>query len=306
MKLSIIIPVYQNEGSLSKLFDRLKIVAKDLEQLELSNEIIFVDDGSTDKSLSELMKIKKQNDQIKIIKLTRNFGAVHASKTGIIHCTGDCFMRLAADLQDPPDLIIKMAKQWINGEKFITCVRNTRKDPFLTKIFASLYYFILRALVIKDYPRNGYDLALIDKSLKPHIVKAGKNINPNLYEYWLGFKPYVITYNREKREFGKSQWSFKKKFKLFIDSLLGFSMLPLRIISFIGIISSLGSFMYGLYIIINKFFGNIEVQGFSTIVTLIVFFGGLTIFMIGLIGEYIWRIFDEVIDKPEAVIDEIF
>lgn len=305
-KVSVVVPVYFNEGSIPILYDRLQNIGNELEQIDLDLELIFVDDGSGDGSLRELLKVKKADDSVKVIKLTRNFGATHASKTGFQFVTGDCFMILAADLQDPPETIIEMAKAWLSGAKFVICERESRDDPLTTRLFASLYYKIIQKFVVHGYPEGGFDLALMDKSMLPYMQNNGKSFYTPLYAYWLGFKPIVLKYQRAKREHGKSKWTFGKKVNAFLDVFLGFSRAPIRLISFIGLVVSILSFGYGALIAINALFGNFIVPGFATIAVLITFLLGLVILMLGVIGEYLWRIFDEVTDRPESVIDEIY
>jgi polyisoprenyl-phosphate glycosyltransferase len=305
-KLSLVIPVYFNEESLPLLFQKILDLENTLEKKKIIIELIFVDDGSEDQSLQELFKIKEKKPNVKIIKHTRNFGAIIATKTGRKFATGDCCIVIAADLQDPIELIVQMIEFWLEGNKYVIAARKTRKDPIFTKLFAYIYYILLKIFVTKDYPKGGFDLALIDKSLLPYFQNSGKNINPSLLGHWLGFKPKIIKYDRMKRDFGKSRWTFKKRLNLFLDSILGFSVSPIRIILTFGLFVSFISFIYFLWIIINAYLGNIEVKGFATIVALISFLFGIVISMLGVIGEYIWRIFDELNKKPESVVDEVF
>ena len=305
-KLSIIVPVYYNEKSLSPLFDELSEVENKLLKRDVELELIFVDDGSGDGSLTELLKIKQKREATKIIKLTRNFGATHASKTGFQFVTGDCFMILAADLQDPPGLILDMVEKWLEGAKYVLCERTDRDDPVISKIFSYIYYMLIRLFVVKDYPSGGYDMALMDREILPYLQNSSKNINTPLFAYSLGFNPEIIQYKRQKRVYEKSQWTFSKKLKFFIDSILGFSIVPIRLISLIGIVVSLASFSYGSWIVINAIIGRTDVRGFATIVTLMSFLIGLVMVMLGVIAEYIWRIFDEVNKRPESVIDKIY
>ncbi|HEU5047686.1 MAG TPA: glycosyltransferase family 2 protein [Rickettsiales bacterium] len=304
--LSIVIPVYFNAESLPVLFERLKDIELRITTLEMALELIFVDDGSGDNSLAVLLDIKQSRPATKVIKLTRNFGAVHASKCGLQHATGDCFMILAADLQDPPELIMEMVQKWQAGSKFTICVRNSREDPAASKLFAVIYYWLLHKLVISDYPSGGYDMALIDKRLIPHLQNSSKNLYTPLLAYWLGYKPEVIYYRRAKREHGKSRWTFTKKFKAFLDVMLGFSVTPIRLISCIGAIISACSFAYGINIVIHALLGDIYVPGFASIAALITFLLGLIILMLGMMGEYLWRVFDELNKRPEVVIEEIY
>lgn len=304
--VSVIVPVYFNEKSIPILYERLKSIREKLFKQSFDLELIFVDDGSGDGSLHELLQIKKVDESVKVIKLTRNFGSIHAIKAGLQHVTGDCFTILAADLQDPPELILEMVEAWSNGSKFVICERTCRDDPFFTKLFAIIYYKIVVMIVDRSYPKGGFDLALMDKSMLPYMQKNGKNVYTLLYAYWLGFKPVVLKYKREIRQHGKSKWTFGKKLKVFIDVILGFSYAPIRLISLIGLAVSIISFTYGLVVVFNTLIGNWVVPGFATITALITFLLGLIIIMLGIIGEYLWRIFDEVQKRPESVIDEIY
>lgn len=304
-KLSVVVPVYFNEGSLPHLFRELQDVERLLRADGFELELIFVDDGSGDGSFGELVKIKAARPATRLVKLSRNFGAVHASKTGLQFVTGDCFLILAADLQDPPALILDMVREWRGGAKFVTCVRRKRSDPPLTTLFARAYYRLLRAMVVPTYPDGGYDLALMDRVMLPHMQASGKNINPNVFAFWLGFTPSVIPYERRPRVHGKSRWTFRKKVKFFLDTLLGFSIVPLRLISFTGLVVSAISLLFVCFVVANGLLGRYDVPGFATLASIISFLLGLVICMLGVIGEYVWRIFDEVSRRPEAVIEEV-
>ncbi|MFJ7284468.1 glycosyltransferase family 2 protein [Pseudomonas sp. NPDC099000] len=302
--LSIVVPVYFNEGSLPDLFSKLLYIEQLLQQQDMQLELIFVDDGSQDNSLNLLRQFVITRPGTKVIKLSRNFGAISAVKTGLNYITGDCFLFLAADLQDPPELIPEMVSRWKNGTKYIICERTDRQDPLGSKIFSAVYYRLLRKFVMASYPKNGFDLALMDGQLLPYLKDSGKHINFPLFPYWLGFTPEKIPYVRVAREHGKSRWTFGKKWKLLIDSIFSFSFAPVRLISAIGLIVSLGSFAYGTVVVLSALFGKVEVPGFATLATLVSFLLGLIIVMLGVMSEYIWRIFDEVNRHPHAVIEE--
>jgi dolichol-phosphate mannosyltransferase len=306
-KLSVVIPVYWNSESLPYLFEELMKLEEKLAEKGLLLELLFVDDGSGDDSLQVLLDFKKLRSQLTVvIKHTRNFGSIPALKSGLRYVSGDCVIVLAADLQDPPELILQMADKWLNGAKYVICRRREREDPFLSKLFASIYYKLLKVIVAKDFPPGGFDLALMDQQFLPFLRDSAKNINPSLLAFWLGFRPAVIDYKRRKRTFGKSRWTFAKKVNLLLDSLLGFSITPIRFISVIGIITSLSSFAYGVFIVINAILGRMDVRGFATIISILVFLLGLIIVMLGVIGEYLWRTFDQVNRRPESVIDTVY
>ena len=304
--ISVIVPVYFNEKSLPDLFEQLKMVENKLLEKELGLELIFVDDGSGDGSLAHLLEFKLRRPDTIVIKLTRNFGAIKAIKTGLKFVTGGAFSFLAADLQDPPELILEMADHWLSGSKFVICARNTRSDPLAKKIFANLYYKVLRTLVLKNYPKGGYDLSLMDKTFLPHLLNSSKSVFLPLLAYWMGYKPETIYYHRRPRKHGRSQWTLAKNLIAFFDIILGFSITPIRLVSGIGLIVALASFFYGSIVVISSFFFQIPVKGFVTIVALITFLLGLILVMLGLIGEYLWRIFSELDKRPDTVIEEIF
>jgi len=304
--ISIVVPVYYNQESLAPLFAELQTVETQLAALGCQMELIFVDDGSGDASLGELLKIKAQRPATQVVKLARNFGAMEATKVGLAFVTGDAFLWLSADLQDPPDLIPEMVEAWLGGVKFLVYAREQRHDPFLTRLFASIYYTLLEWLVVRDYPKGGYDLAIMDNAMLAPLRDSSKNVNVMLLAYWLGFSPTVRHYTRAERPYGKSGWSFVKKLKLFADSFLGFSAAPIRLMSLIGVVVSLLSFGYGAVIAGYALFGVRDAAGFPTLVSLITFLLGLIILMLGIIGEYIIRIYDQVSGRPEAVIETVY
>ncbi|HXT19690.1 MAG TPA: glycosyltransferase family 2 protein [Thermoanaerobaculia bacterium] len=233
--VSVVVPVYGNEASLLPLFDALQAVERGLADRGLALELVFVDDGSPDGSLAVLRELKARRPATKVVKLSRNFGAVHASKTGFRYLTGDCFTILAADLQDPPELILQMADLWLQGSKFVVCVRQAREDSALSRLFAWIYYRLVRTIAVKDYPRGGFDLALMGRELLPHMLDSARHVNTPLFAYWLGFAPATIHYVRRRRTHGKSKWTFRKRVNFFIDSLVGFSIVPLRAMSALGL-----------------------------------------------------------------------
>jgi len=304
-KISIVVPVYFNESSLNTLFDRLLVVRGNLAARNILTELIFVDDGSGDGSLAILRRFKADVPEIIVIKLTRNFGAMSAARAGLSHVTGDAFIILAADLQDPPGLIPQMVDRWLEGAKYIICQRLSRADPISSKIFSAFYYGIVRKLIVKNYPKKGFDLALMDSKYLPFLLNSGKHINISLFSFWLGIKPIVISYDRIARASGKSRWTFTKKLKLFFDSIFSFSAGPIRVISITGMFFSLLSFAYGFVVILSAILGKSTIPGYAATISILTFLLGLIIIMLGIIGEYVWRIFDEVSNHPHAVIEEI-
>lgn len=304
-KLSVVIPVYQNEGSLRLLFEELLKIEADLIHQGKVLECIFVNDGSTDNSFEILREIKGERDEWKLINLTRNFGAVNCSRTGLGYVSGDAFIILAADLQDPPSLIPQMVERWESGSDFVVCERESRHDPILSKALAKVFYYFLRLFVIADYPVGGYDFALMDRKMLQPILESSKTMYTPILAWWLGFKPNVILYHRRSRKYGKSGWTLLKKINAAMDIFLGFSNKPIRIMSFIGALVSMASFFYGFVIIYAAVSNRIDIPGYSTIVTLILFMFGLTILMLGILGEYLMRVLEEVNGRPFSVIASV-
>lgn len=304
--VSVVVPVYYNARSLPILVERLEAVERRLQQDHAVRlQLIFVNDGSTDDSQEVLLAIKARRPEVTVARLSRNFGAVHASRTGFRFVDGDAFVIIAADLQDPPELLLEMVPRWLGGTKFVIAVRESREDPVTSKIYSWLYYRVLRFLVLPGYPEGGFDIALMDRAMLEPMRNCSKNAFTPLLAYWLGYRPDVVTYHRPRREHGRSGWTFRKKLKAFFDVMLGFSVTPIRIISGIGAFVAGASFLYGLSVIVNAALGRVPVVGYASLAALITFLLGLIILMLGIIGEYLWRVFDEVNRRPEAVIDEV-
>lgn len=305
-KFSIIIPVYFNEQNLPETIPRLLDLKNKLSEYQL--ELIFVDDGSKDKSVEILCNFQAKNPrEIKVIKLTRNFGSMSAVQAGLSVSSGDCVGVIAADLQDPPELFLEMIKHWEKGIKAVFAVRKNREDPPLQKLFSNSFYSLLRKYAIPDYPKGGFDFLLIDKQVVEEVNKI-KEKNTNLFTliFWLGYNYVTIPYTRLARTKGKSRWTFSKKIKLFIDSFVSFSYFPIRMVSILGIIFAVTAFAYGIYIFYNWLRGTIEVEGWTTLMIVLTFTAGLEMTMLGVLGEYLWRILDESRKRPPFVIDKIF
>lgn len=303
--ISVVVPVYCNAGSLAPLFDALGEVERELRGRDLALQLIFVDDGSDDDSWNELSRIKEARPATTLIRLTRNFGSVAAIRTGLRYVEGDAFAFLAADLQDPPALLVDMSDRWLAGDRFVIAERESRSDAMLSRMLSRIYYWLLRTMVLPGYPAGGFDVALMDAVMLQPLRDSAKSAFLPLLAFWLGFKPAIMRYARQPRTHGSSRWTLRKKFRAFIDVMLGFSVTPIRAISAVGAMVSLASFTYGIVVVVAALIGNIPVPGFSTLAALLTFLLGLIILMLGIIGEYLWRIFDESNRRPEAVIDEI-
>lgn len=200
-----------------------------------------------------------------------------------------------------------MIKKWEAGSKVVIAVRKGREDPLVQRFFSYVYYKLLNTFAIRDYPKGGYDCFLIDKQVVQELrFIPEKNTNVMNLIYWLGHKRDSISYVRQMRVYGKSKWTLSKKIKFFIDSFVNFSFAPIRFISITGIIIAILSFSYGAFVVVMTVIGKIRVQGWTTLIALITFLLGLIMIMLGIIGEYLWRILDESRKRPSYVIDEVY
>jgi dolichol-phosphate mannosyltransferase len=302
---SIIVPVYQNEANLKNTIPALLNIQEKLPDYNM--ELIFVDDGSTDDSYNILVKNHRLHEEkIKVIKFTKNFGQIAAIQAGLKIATGDCAGIISADLQDPPELFVEMIKKWESGVKFVIAEREKREENFRQTLISSLYWRMIRRYAIKNYPIGGFDFCLIDRQIVSDVNRINeKNTHTFALIFSLGYPYEVMYYTRKKRTRGKSQWTLPKKMKLFIDMFVGFSYFPIRAISFTGLMIAVLGFAIALIVAIDRIiFGN-PYTGWTTIVVLISFLGGLNLLTLGIIGEYLWRILDEVRERPYYVIEKI-
>lgn len=303
MKISFSIAVYRNEGSILKTYKDIKsIFSKSLKNHTF--EIIFVDDGSDDNSLQKILQIRKGDKRVKAISFTRNFGQMAAMLAGLNEANGDAVINISADLQDPIDLIPKMVKNWQDGSKIVICYRTDRQDILTSRLLSRLAYGILR-LSIPQMPPGGFDFVLIDRTALDEFNKI--NVRNRFFQgdlLWSGYQTSFIPYVRLKRTFGKSQYNLGKKLKNFLDAFLDSSYLSIRFISLIGIITSIFGVIYSMSIIHVWLRGGTPFTGWAPIMIAIMVIGGLIMVMLGVIGEYIWRIYDEVRKKPNYVIQK--
>lgn len=305
MKISFVIPVYQNEGAVSKTYEKINSVFND--QLSKYNyEIIFVDDGSTDGSLSEILKLRSLDSRVKIITLTRNFGQMAAMLAGFKEATGNATINISADLQDPIELIPQMIEKWKEGSETVICYRTDRDDPLAARIFSRIAYGFIR-LSIPKIPPGGFDFVLMDKKVMDEFNAI--DVRHRFFQgdlLWVGYRTSFIPYVRLKRTIGKSQYNFSKKLKNFLDAILDASYMPIRFISVAGIITSLLGLIYSLSIFLSWMQGETPFQGWAPLMIVILLMGGIIMIMLGIIGEYIWRINEEVRKRPNYIVREKF
>ncbi len=299
--ITIIVPVFRNEGSLHSTYINLLNVLNDISN-SYEYEIIFVNDGSDDTSLNELLKLKKIDKKIKILDLVRNFGQVSAIHAGFEYAHGDIAVNLSADMQDPPQLILEMLNRWEDGYKVILCSRDEREDHFIAKMTSGIFYAIMKRIFPK-MPSGGFDFFMLDKIVYKRIFELNeRNSFMQGDILWTGYEPCIIPYKRLKRTIGKSQWTLAKKLKYFIDGIINTTYLPIRLMSLLGFVTSLLGFAYSVVILIAWFYHRTPFQGYPPIMMGILILFGVTMMMLGIIGEYLWRIYDEVRKRPRYLI----
>ena len=305
---SIVIPVFCNELNVEPTFNKInEVVIKKNPHLKF--EIIFVDDGSYDNSLAKLVELKNRNEGlIKIIKFTRNFGQVNAIYAGYSKAKGKCIVNISADLQDSPELINEMFKyHYEENYPIVICTRSDREESFARRTTSKMFYAAMRKLSFSNMPAGGFDFLLIDQKVKSLLLS---NMEANAFWQgqilWTGYRVKFIPYTRQKRELGESKWTFSKKLKYLIDGVLGYSFLPIRLMSILGLLISLSGFIYSIFIVIAKFTGNVPFQGWAPLMILVLLLSGFQMLMLGVIGEYLWRTLDEVRRRQAYVIESFY
>lgn len=303
--LSIVVPVYFNEASLPEAVPALLALEPQIPGARL--ELIFVNDGSGDRSLDLLLDFRARHPGvIKIVSLTRNFGVNAALEAGFARATGDCLAGIAADLQDPPELLTELVAAWRAGAKSVYAVRETRDDPFATRLFAACYYRLLRS-VLPDFPAGGFSCFLLDRQVVAAYLRLGeRNVNVCTQLHWLGFRPACVPYARRARTRGRSRWTFFRKLRFFADTFLSLTYAPLRLATLGGIAAALGALLFGLWRIVIWWKLGVEVKGFTTLALLITFFGGVQMMTLGIIGEYLWHTLAEARKRPSHIVDRVW
>lgn len=300
--LSIIIPVFNEQDNINPLLKRLLPVLK-----SYLYEIIFIDDGSNDKTIDQIKKYAKKDEKIKLISFTRNFGHQMALTAGYLYAKGDVVISMDADLQDPPEIIPKMIEKWKNGAKIVYARRKKREaDSFFKKITALLFYKIINFLSDTPIPDNVGDFRLLDREVVIFLnqLKERARFLRGLVS-WPGFKTDFVFFDREKRFAGKTHYPFKKMLNFAVEGIISFSIKPLRIASYLGFITAGIGFFGIIYAILGKIFlPKYWVTGWTALFVGIMFLGGVQLLTIGIIGEYIGKIYQEIQSRPQFLIKE--
>ena len=301
--LSIIVPIYNEESNLEELYTRLE---KCISGITANYEILFVNDGSEDKSYDIIKSYANKNHKIRYINFSRNFGHQIAISAGIDNCNGKAVVIMDGDLQDPPELIPELYTKYKEGYNVVYAKRKSRKgEGFFKKITAKFFYRILSKITSVNIPLDTGDFRLIDDKILKHL-----RLMPEKHKFirgqisWLGFKQTFVEYDRDSRKHGETKFTYKKMINFAIDGITSFSSFPLKIVTMLGFIVSVIALIIILYALYSKFILDRVITGWTSLIISTMFIGGVQLLSIGIIGEYISRINSEVKNRPLYIIDE--
>ena len=301
-KVSVVVPAYNEEGNLPHLIDKLVPILS----AYADYEIILVNDGSADKTVEVMKQLHHANSRVNYISLSRNFGHQYALKAGLDAATGDCVISMDADLQHPPRLIPALIDGWQKGYDIVYTTRQDKgTESFFKRFTSGVFYKCFRVLTDLKMPAGAADFRLLDKK----VVQVLKNMPEKALFlrgliYWMGFKQFAISYQVEPRFSGRSSYSLKKMLGLAIAGATSFSIKPLRLAIYLGFIVALLGCLFTAYVLYMKLFAGSVITGWSSLMCVLLILGGCQLFVMGIIGEYIGRIFVEMKNRPSYIVDE--
>jgi dolichol-phosphate mannosyltransferase len=294
---SFVVPIYNERETLDELYRRLVPV---LDGLDGSAEVVLVDDGSTDGSYELMLSLHERDDRFKLVRLSRNFGHQLALTAGLDHARGNAVVMMDADLQDPPEVALELAKRWREGYAVVYAVRERREQETRTKLLtAKLYYRLLGRLTDIEIPGDAGDFRLVDRrALQAMTSMREHNRYLRGMSAWVGFDQTGVQYVRDGRYAGRSKYSLRKMLRFALDGLVSFSTAPLRLTLNVGFVVSVLAFLLGFAAILVKIFGVYAVPGWASIVVAIALLGGVQLTVLGVMGEYVAQIHEEVKRRP--------
>lgn len=303
MELSVVIPVMNEEDNVKALYKRLK---KTLNQITSSHEIIFVDDGSTDSTVEEVMALRADDTCVKLVSFSRNFGHEMANSAGFRKASGQAVVIIDGDLQDPPELIKDMYDKYKEGHDVVYAKRATRKkESFFKKLTSKAFYRFMKFMSYVELPLDTGDFRLLSRRVVDEINKMEEH---NRFfrgiTHWVGFNVTYVEFNRDGRHAGETKYNYFKLMRLAIDAILSFSDKPLKIFSVFGIAMSLFSFVFMIYWVVYKVLTDNPIAGWTSTITIVLFFFGILMLQISVLGEYIARIYEEVRRRPLYIIQK--
>lgn len=303
--LTVVVPVYGNEGSITPLIAALASIKA---ETGVPFEAVFVVDGSPDQSYARLREqLPAAGFDAQLVSLSRNFGAFSAIRVGLEHARGSIIAVMAADLQEPPSLVIELFNALSSGDKDIAMgVREAREDPGLSKLMSATFWSLYRHFVMPDIPKGGVDIFGLSADMRDHLLQLNESNTSLLAQlFWLGGRRVFVPYQRLRREHGKSAWTMKKKLRYLSDSVFAFTDLPVRLLMAIGTLALLAAVAMSILILIAKLSGLVAVPGYAGTMVTILFFGALNSLGLGVVGAYAWRTFENTKARPLAIIQSL-
>ncbi|HLX63268.1 MAG TPA: glycosyltransferase family 2 protein [Planctomycetota bacterium] len=304
-QLSVVAPMFNEAENLSQFFER---VEKALSPLNMSYEIVCINDGSRDNTLEKLREQRTRNPAIKIVNLSRNFGKDIALSAGIDHARGDAVVPIDSDLQDPPELIPEFVAKWREGFDVVYATRRSRQgEGILKRVSADLFYRTIAGMTHIDIPKNTGDFRLMDRRVVNAMGRMPERSRfmKGLFA-WVGFRQTAILYDREPRHKGRTKWNYWRLWNFALDGITSFSSFPLKVWSYIGVTIAFISFAYAFLRIVGHFFGVFEpMRGYDSTLVTILFLGGIQLISLGVIGEYMARIYIEVKGRPLYLVRDV-
>lgn len=305
IEISIVIPLYNESENIEQLFNRLSLT---LEALKINYEIICVNDGSRDNTLEKLIKFNQQTPTIKVINLSRNFGKEIALTAGLDRASGAAIIPIDADLQDPPELIGELIAKWREGYDVVYATRRSRRgETWLKKATAKAFYQTIGKMSPVPIPSNTGDFRLLDRKVVEAIKKLPERTRfmKGLFA-WVGYKQTSVLFDRDPRHSGASNWNYWKLWNFALDGIISFSFLPLKIWSYVGVFISFISLLYAFYLVIRTIVFGVDVPGYASLMVAILFLGGIQLITLGVLGEYLGRVYEEVKGRPLYFVRETY
>jgi len=302
--ISVVTPAYNEAANLPLLYVRLVEV---MGKAGLQWEWVVVDDHSGDATFDVVRDFAQRDTRVRGIRLARNSGSHAAITCGLYNASGDGAVIMAADLQDPPETLPDLVREWQTGAQVVWAVRNRRPGESASTLgFSRLYYFLMRRFVgMKEMPATGADFFFLDRCVLDTLREFGEtHVSLMALITWMGFRQSLIHYDKQERAHGSSGWTLEKKLKLVVDSITAFTYLPIRFMSYVGFAVALLGFAYATFVVVHAFTAGTAVQGWSSLMAVVLVLGGLQMLMLGVLGEYLWRVLDESRRRPRFLIED--
>ena len=302
--ISVVIPIFNEVSIISELHRRL---AATLDRMALTAELVFVDDGSTDGSLECLHQLADADSRVSVVRLSRNFGLHAAVMAGLKQASGKAVVVMDADLQDPPEIIPYFLDKWRKGYEVVYGVKTKRKEHVVRRFLFSAFYHLQGYLTDIPTPREAGLFALMDRRVVDVLCRMPESNKyiPGL-RAWVGFRQVGVHYERDARYAGKPRQTLTRLVRLAMDGIISFSYLPLRLAAYLGVVVATGAFLLMAVVLYFKLFTDKAILGWASIIVAILFLGGIQLIMIGVIGEYIGRIYDEAKQRPYYIVDSVY